>query len=156
MLTLEEVHTVLDELGDWSLSWDARARNALCFTSVTLTPKMRSLPKVWQSPKTCLLLGEMEGKDSTDNLRNRMGPFWHEIQELYDGQQVSFAFGGVKLSLTVRLTFPADMCAHWALFTIGGRAQGLGHVCLHCYAKYKDLGKVFCHHLIKVSTLAHS
>lgn len=141
-LSPEEVQIVLRELADWSISWDARSRGSQKFTSITLTPKMKCIPSVWQSPKTCLLLGEMNGKDSYKNLSQRMGPFWHEIQQLYDGTEVKFAFAGRTLRMPVTLTFPADMCAHWALFQLGGNAHD--DVCMHCMVKYCELGRVFC------------
>jgi len=51
-LSTRDVALVLEELKHWSVSWDARSRNKLCFTSTTITPKMPSLGKrgrsVWQ------------------------------------------------------------------------------------------------------------
>ena len=49
-LSARDVSLVLAELGHWSVSWDSRSRNKLCFTSTTLSPKMPSLgeKKVWQ------------------------------------------------------------------------------------------------------------
>jgi hypothetical protein len=51
-LSEEDVRIVLAELQHWSVSWDARSRNKLCFTSTTLSPKMPSLGdghnSVWQ------------------------------------------------------------------------------------------------------------
>ena len=85
----------------------------------------------------------MDGKDTHKNLSERMGPIWMEIQSLYDGQQVQFVFGGRTLNMDVTITFPADMCAHWALFQVGGIVHGEGLVCMHCMGTYRELGRVF-------------
>ena len=45
--------------------------------------------------------------------------------------------------MQVKLTFPADMSAHWSAMKCGGCAGGEGHFCHRCMVTYDECGRVF-------------
>jgi hypothetical protein len=99
-LTQEQLKLVLHELREWAISWDGRSRNSLCFASTTLSPKMDCLPREWQSPKSVVLLGEMEGKDNNTEMNGRMRSFWDQVERMLRKEEhVTFHFDGQELQV---------------------------------------------------------
>ena len=103
-----------------------------------------------QSSKHCYLLAEMTGKDSYDNLSQHQLALWQELQDLVNGESVVFSIRGVELTLTMKLTFPADMSAHWSAFKVGGGGKkDTDCVCGRCNVPYSHLGRVFTSYTVK-------
>jgi hypothetical protein len=104
-LSMEEFTLVMSELAHFSISWDGRSRGSVHMASTTLSPKIPCLPEEFQSPKSVLLVGEMHGKDNTENMKKRMGAFWKQVAELYNHKGlVTFHYGGHALQVRVALT----------------------------------------------------
>jgi len=92
----------------------------------------------------------MTGKDSYLNLKQHQLPLWQELQELVDGAIVKFSVQGVQLTMPLTLTFPADMCAHWSAFKVGGGGKKPSDkVCGRCNVPYSHLGRVFDSYEVK-------
>jgi hypothetical protein len=96
------------------------------------------------------VLAEMTGKDHYDNLVQHQSALWKELQDLVNGDTVVFSVKGVKLTLPLTLTFPADMSAHWSAFKAGGGGKkGEDCICHRCNVPYSHLGRVFTTYEVK-------
>lgn len=152
-LTEEQFQLVLQELGDWAISFDARCSKtrALTYTSFVCTPKMPSLHTEWQTPKSCRTILEVEGNDDSKNLKANSLKFWIEVLELYCGKPVEANIGGRKVAVRMNFKFPADMSSHWSACDTTD-AKGFIHadsqVCQRCRVTYSQLSVVFDLHIV--------
>lgn len=160
-LTEEQFQMVLQELGDWAISFDARCSKtrALTYTSFVCSPKMPSLPSEWQSPKSCRTIVEVEGNDDSKNLKANSLKFWIEVLEIYLGKPVVANIGGRKVDVRMNFKFPADMSSHWSACDTTD-AKGFIHadsqVCQRCRVTYSQLGVVFDLHTVLVGDTLNS
>ena len=153
-LSEDQFQAVLNQLGEWDISFDARASKsrALTFTSFVASPKMDCLQHEWQKPGSVRTILEVKGNDHFHNLQENSLQFWAEIQQLKDGKAVDIIVGGREVTVRLDLKLPADMSAHWEVFhCMDARAfvRSDSKVCHRCECTYGQLGVVFDMHIVQ-------
>jgi len=114
-LTTDEYQLVMKQLAHWAISQDGRSRGKCHFASTTIQPKIPCLKELFQAPKSVILVGEMDGKDNNKNMKERMGPFWAQLEQfILNEKKVTFHYEGRALQVRLPALGPAPLgCCCW-------------------------------------------